>query len=116
MQAASEVLGRPAQPTGARGPFSLADRTELAGLLAGAGLVEVRVEELAAPMRPTSAQEWVDRSSSLSGPLAALARAVPTEQMDRIKARAMELAQPFSTHDGLVLPGVAVLASARRPG
>ncbi|MFL6099354.1 MAG: class I SAM-dependent methyltransferase [Actinomycetales bacterium] len=115
MRAATEVLGRPVAPPGARGPFSLADRAELSGLLRGAGFTEVRLEEMAAPMRPPSLQDWVNRAASLSGPIAALARTVPGEVMDRINAPAMELATPFVTDDGLALPGLAVLASARRP-
>jgi ubiquinone/menaquinone biosynthesis C-methylase UbiE len=115
MRAATEVLGRPVAPPGARGPFSLADRDELSSLLHGAGFAEVRLEEMAAPMRPPSPQDWVNRASSLSGPIAALARAVPGEVMDRIKERAIELATPFISDDGLALPGLAVLASARRP-
>jgi enediyne biosynthesis protein CalE5 len=114
MQAASEVLGRPFPPPGQPGPFSLADQNELAGLLAGAGFGQVRIEEMAAPMRPPSPEEWVERASSLSGPLAAVLRTVPDEVARRAKARAVELARPYVTDEGLVLPGVAVLAAARR--
>jgi hypothetical protein len=116
MQAATEVLGRPTPPPDARGPFSLADRAELARLLTGAGFEQIRIEDMAAPLRPPSLEQWVDRASSLSGPLAALARTVPGEVTQRINARAVELAQPYLTDDGPALPGVAVLAGARRSG
>jgi enediyne biosynthesis protein CalE5 len=115
MRAATEVLGRPTPPPGQRGPFSLADRAELGGLLTGAGFEQIRIEELAAPLRPPSLEQWVDRASSLSGPLAALIRTLPSEVTDRIKATAIELARPYLTDDGPILPGVAVLAAARRP-
>jgi SAM-dependent methyltransferase len=115
MEAASDVLGRAPIPPSAPGPFALSDREGLHDLLAAAGLRAIRIEQMSAPMRPPSLEQWVDRATSLSGPLVALSRSITADAMHQIRARSMELAAKFITNGALVLPGTAVLASACRP-
>jgi hypothetical protein len=115
MSAASEVLGRPPAPPSLPGPFALSSQEGLHDLIAAAGFGAIRIEQMSAPMRPPSLKAWVDRATSLSGPLVALSRSITEETMHQIRARATELATKFNTTGGLVLPGTAVLASACRP-
>lgn len=116
LQAVADTVGRPVgSPTGP-GPFALADPVRLRALVEGAGFVDVRIDEVPAAMRPPSVEQWVDRASALSAPVAALSRTLPTEEWERVRSRAVELAQPFIGDTGLALPGLAVLASARRRG
>lgn len=115
MQAASEVLERPVPPPGVRGPFSLSDRVELERLLLEAGFEHLCLDDVAAPLRAPSLDEWWTRTTALAGPLAVILRSAGPEAEDRVRARAIELVRPYLTEDGVTLPGLALLASARRP-
>jgi hypothetical protein len=98
------------------GPFSLDDADELARLLDDAGFRDVAVEEVPVPMRVASFEEWWARTSTLAGPLAAVLSSLPEEAALALRARAREAASPYETsRGGLELPGVTLLATARRP-
>jgi hypothetical protein len=71
------------------GPFSLADAGRLASLLEAAGFGDVAVEEQSVPLRAASFDEWWTRTSPIA-------------------------VTPYVTADGLDLPGLALVASARR--
>ena len=60
LDAVSEQLGMPFPPPGVPGPFALEDAERLAALLAGAGLAEVAVTELAVPVRTALRRGVVD--------------------------------------------------------
>jgi len=111
----SAQLGKPVPPPGVPGPFSLDDADELARLLDDAGLADVAVEEVSAPMRVGSFEEWWARTSALAGPLAAILSSLPEEAALALRARAREATRPYETQDGLLFPGVTLLATARRP-
>src|SRR5207302_248902 len=70
LDAVSAQLGVPMPPPGIPGPFSLDDAHGLAALLSDAGLADIVVSEIAAPMHADSVDEWWTRTSSLVGPLA----------------------------------------------
>ncbi|HVL85575.1 MAG TPA: methyltransferase domain-containing protein [Pseudonocardia sp.] len=107
-------IGRPVPPPGVPGPFSLADRDALVGLLRDADLVDVEVEELDVPLRATGFEEWWTRTSALAGPLAAILAALSEDALQAIHARLRTAVASYRTPTGLVLPGVTLLASARR--
>jgi hypothetical protein len=109
------VLQRPVPPPGVRGPFSLSDRVELERLLLEAGFETLVLAEVAAPLRAPSLEEWWARTTALAGPLAVILRSAGAEVEDRVRARAIELVQPYLSDDGVTLPGLALLARARRP-
>jgi len=114
--AVSAEVGMPLPPPGLPGPFALSDADRLAGLLAGAGLADVSVGELEAPVRTGSFEEWWTRTTALAGPLAGLLAALPAETSDGIVQRLRESCAPYATASGgLEIPGVTLLASARRP-
>ena len=90
---------------------AIADR--LAALLAGAGLDDVTVGELPVPARAASFEEWWARTVALAGPLAKVLRSLPAPAADALRARVRAGVRDYETPDGLELPGVTLLASAR---
>jgi SAM-dependent methyltransferase len=112
--AVAAQLGRPVPPSGVPGPFSLAEG--LGALLADAGFADVSLGELAVPLRAGSFDEWWTRTSALAGPLAAVLRSLPDPARVAIRARLREATRTYEVADGaLELPGVSLLATARRP-
>jgi ubiquinone/menaquinone biosynthesis C-methylase UbiE len=114
--AISAEVGIPLPPPGLPGPFALSDAAQLRGLLAGAGFADVSVGELEAPARAGSFDEWWTRTTALAGPMAKMLATLPTEAREGIVARLRESVAPYATASGGVdIPGVTLLASARRP-
>jgi hypothetical protein len=112
--ALSAQLGAPVPPPGVPGPFSLSGAGVLAGLLEGAGLADVTVGELAVPLRAGSFEEWWTRTTALAGPLAAILSTLPEPAKDALAARLREATRAYETAAGIELPGLALIASARR--
>jgi SAM-dependent methyltransferase len=113
LAATSAQLGAPFPPPGVPGPFSLPDADGLATVLAEAGLEDVAVSELSVPARAGSFEEWWGRTVALAGPLARVLDSLPAETAEAIRARARASARAYKTPDGVELPGVTLLASAR---
>jgi hypothetical protein len=104
----------PVPPPGVPGPFSLADPGRLAGALTEGGFADVVVEEIAVPLRPGSLDEWWTKTTALAGPVSKLLAALPADALDTIAGRAREAAAAYATPDGIELPGLTLLARARR--
>jgi SAM-dependent methyltransferase len=115
LDAVGAELGMPVPPPGVPGPFSLDDRAALAGLLARAGLADVVVEDVPVPLRSPSYEAWWSRTSALAGPLAALVAGLPDAARASLDDRLRAALVPYATAAGLDLPGLALVASARRP-
>jgi hypothetical protein len=107
-------IGRPVPPPGVPGPFSLADRDGLVRVLRDAELIDVEVEELAVPLRAATFEEWWTRTSTLAGPLATILAALSEDVLQAIRTRLRTAVAAYRTPAGLELPGVTLLASARR--
>jgi SAM-dependent methyltransferase len=114
LDAVSAQLSKPVPPPGVPGPFALADPERLAAILAGARLADVEVSELSVPLRSASFDEWWERTCALAGPLATILASQPAQAADRVRARAHEAVSAYETPAGLELPGVTLLATARR--
>jgi ubiquinone/menaquinone biosynthesis C-methylase UbiE len=112
--AVSEQTGSPVPPPGVPEPFSLGDVELLGALLRDAGLREVRVTELPTPLRARSFDEWWSRTSALAGPLAKVLAALPEGALQALRTRLQEAVAPYETPAGIEIPGVALIASARR--
>jgi SAM-dependent methyltransferase len=112
--AVSEGLGAPTPPPGIPHPFSLADADELGGLFRDAGLAEVAVGELATPYHAATVDEWWQRTAALAGPLAQRLAALPAPAASALRARAAAAIAAYETPTGLDIPGVSLVASARR--
>jgi SAM-dependent methyltransferase len=106
-------LGRRVPPPGVPGPFSLAHG--LGPLLEDAGFDDVSVGELAVPLRARSFEEWWARTSALAGPLATILASLPDAAAQALRSRLREDTRAYATADGLELPGVSLIAAARRP-
>jgi enediyne biosynthesis protein CalE5 len=114
LDAASAQIGAPVPPPGIPGPFALGDADALGDLLCSAGFADVRVSELAVPLRAGSFDEWWARTSALAGPLAAILASMPEQARLALAARARDLTAAHRTPDGLEFPGVTLLATGRR--
>jgi SAM-dependent methyltransferase len=112
--AVSAQLGVTLPPPGVPGPFALDDPERLAGLLAGAGLADVAVTEVPAPLRDASFEAWLARTSALAGPLARRLAALPEPARRQLRDRLEAAVRPYRTPAGLDFPGVSLLASGRR--
>jgi SAM-dependent methyltransferase len=115
LDAASTQFGAPMPPPGLPGPFSLDEPERLAAVLAGAGLVDVEVEELATPLSADSFEDWWSVVPSLAGPLAQVLAAQPEEARQAIQASARRALTAYTTPDGLEIPGLSLVAVARAP-
>jgi SAM-dependent methyltransferase len=115
MEAVAGELKLPPPPPDAPGMWSLGDRQRVEQLLIGADLQDVRVEVLDARAEYDSAQEWVDATKRLAGPLRALFASIEAPVREAIERRLLESAAPYEQSDGRVsMPQQMLVAQARR--
>lgn len=115
LDAASAQLQRPFPPPGMPGPFALEDAGEVGAIMRAAGFVDVAITELSVPMQAASFEEWWRRTSGLAGPLSSVLAMLPQDAAEALQARARAAAVPFTTAEGLMFDGVALVASATKP-
>ena len=111
----TSASGRPVPPPGIPGPFSLDDAGRLEGILTGAGMADVAVDEVPTPYRAPTVAEWWERSAALAGPMAKRLAVLPEFARQNLMTKAGEAIAPYATADGLDIPGVSLVASGRRP-
>jgi len=109
-------LGEPIPPPGVPEPFSLSDAGRLGSLLDAAGFDDVTVDEQPVPLRAANFDEWWSRTSTMAGPLAKRIAAMPAPAAAALEATLREAVAPYTSADGVELPGLALVASARRRG
>jgi enediyne biosynthesis protein CalE5 len=114
--AASAQLDRPLPPPGVPNPFSLDAASRLVEVLRAGALEDVAVCEVPTPLRASSFEEWWRRTSGLAGPLTAVLDSLPETALQGLETRLRAAVSPYETPDGLELPGVTLIASARRAG
>jgi enediyne biosynthesis protein CalE5 len=114
LDAVSAELGVPMPPPGIPGPFSLGDSDQLRDLLGATELDDVSVRELPVPLRADSFDEWWTRTTALAGPVAQLIAGLPDDAA-ALRSRLHDTVRSYETPTGLVLPGVSLVASGRRP-
>ena len=71
---------------------------------------------MATPYEAQSVEEWWTRTAALAGPLAQRLGSLPEPAAKALVARAHEGIAPYETSTGLVIPGLALVASAVCPG
>jgi SAM-dependent methyltransferase len=115
MRAVMAELNSPPPPPDAPGMWSLGDRSQLEGLLSDAGFGELRLDVLDDTVEFDSAQQFVEATRRLAGPLRALFANLEEAQREAIERRIFELVAPFEQSDGrLVMPEQMLVASANR--
>ena len=67
-----------------------------------------------ASLRDASFDAWWTRTSALAGPLAKRLALLPETAKGQLRARLQVAVQPYQTPTGLDLPGVSLVAAARR--
>ncbi|MDX6567184.1 MAG: hypothetical protein QOE10_2846, partial [Gaiellales bacterium] len=112
--AASAQLGKPLPPPGVPNPFSLDDAGRLAEALRAGALDDVAVSEHPTPLRAASFEEWWRRTRGLAGPLSAVLDSLPESALQGLESRLRAAVAPYETASGVELPGVTLIASARR--
>jgi ubiquinone/menaquinone biosynthesis C-methylase UbiE len=116
MDGVTAVTGIPVPPPGVPGPFALSDAEHLRGLLTGAGLADATVDEVSVVMNTPSFEAWWGRTQAVAGPLAKILAGLPDETRQAIEDTVRAATAPYAQPDGsLVLPGLNLVASARRP-
>jgi SAM-dependent methyltransferase len=109
-------LNAPLPEPDAPGPFSLGDHDRLRTLVEGAGLVDVEVEEIETEQPYDSLEGWWEEILEVSGPLAAMLKALPDGDRESIHAKVMAAGEGFVTDGGrAVFPASIVGARARKP-
>lgn len=115
IEALIERLSAPLPEPGAPGPFSLGEPERLRALLAAAGLSEVEVEEIPTAQPYDSLDAWWEELLEVSGPLAAMLKALPDEDREAIRAQALAAGRRFVDDDGrVVFPATILAATARK--
>jgi SAM-dependent methyltransferase len=109
-----EQFDTPLPPPGLPHPFSLEDHERLASVLVSAGFEGVGVAELPTPYRADSGEEWWQRTSAMAGPLAQRLAGLSEPAAEALQARALQAVEPYRTPTGLEIPGLSLIASARR--
>ena len=112
--AVQEHAGSPVPPPGVPGPFSLGADGALGSLLAGAGLEQVVVEEVAVPTHDASFEDYWELRTDLAGPLKRLLGGLSPQDRAAIKQTARARLMQYQTANGLEIPGFAYLGFARR--
>lgn len=100
-------------PTAPGGVFSLGEPETLQRLVTDAGFVDVSLARVASPARYASTDEHFDTVTALSGPLAAAINAADDAARASVRAAVAQADARFSTPEGLVLPGLALVVRAR---
>jgi len=106
------VSGGP--PTGAGGVFSLADPVVLERVVRAAGFDDVAVREVETPASFSSTDEHFDIVTSLAGPLSGAIEGADETTRAAVRETAADAVDRYRTADGLVLPGRALICTARR--
>ncbi|MDQ3103938.1 MAG: class I SAM-dependent methyltransferase [Actinomycetota bacterium] len=112
--AVQEHTGSPVPPPGVPGPFSLGTDGALASTLAGAGLEQVAVEQVAVPTHDPSFDDYWQLRTDLAGPLKRLLEGMPQQDRAAIQQIVRARLSPYQTSTGLEIPGLAYIGLARR--
>ncbi|MGN6558628.1 MAG: class I SAM-dependent methyltransferase [Solirubrobacterales bacterium] len=116
LNAVMKHLGAPPPEPGMPGPFSLGEAERLQALVEQAGLADVEVAEIEAQQPYDSIEAWWEEILEVSGPLAAMLKALPEDDRNSIRSTVVAEAEQFKAEDGsVVFPASIVAAKARKP-
>jgi SAM-dependent methyltransferase len=103
-------------PTSPGGVFSMADPAVLERLVHVSGFADVIVREVATPARFSSPEEHFEVVGGLAGPLSAALAGAAEDALAAIRATTAQTVERFRTQDGLLVPGLALLCTAKAAG
>ncbi len=109
-----EHTGLAVPPPGTPGPFSLGAEGALEEVLTGAGLVDVDVQEVQLPTHDASFEDYWQLRTDLAGPLKRRLAALEGHGLEAVRDAVRERLAAYLTPDGLRIPGLARIGSARR--
>ncbi len=112
--AVSQHTGTPVPPTGTPGPFSLSADGALETTLTAAGLEQVSLQQVDVPTHDASFDDYWQLRTDLAGPLKQRLADLPDQDMIAIREMVRERLSRYQTSDGLRIPGLAYVGSARR--
>ena len=112
--AVQQHTGIPVPPPGTPGPFSLGADGALETTLTAAGLEQVSVQQVDVPTHDASFDDYWQLRTDLAGPLKKRLAALPAQDMTAIRETVRERLSRYQTADGLRIPGLAYVGSARR--
>ncbi len=115
MDAVRTRVGHQVPPPGMPGPFSLSQPERLAGVFDAAGLCDVEVQQVSVPMDADCFDRWWARTSGLAGPLSTILSRIDGQGATGIRELARASLADFASPNGYHLPGLALVATARRP-
>lgn len=116
IEALIDRLNAPPPEPGTPGPFSLGEAERLRPLVEQGGFGEVEIAELESTQSYDSLAAWWEELLEVSGPLAAMLKALPEEDREAIRAKAISGGEKFVIGGRAVFPAAVVGATARKPG
>ena len=108
-------LNAPPPEPGTPGPFSLGEPERLRGLLEEAGWGGVEIESIETEQTYDSVPGWWEELLEVSGPLAAMLKALPDEDRESIRARVLAAGETFAAADGTARFPATVIGATARP-
>lgn len=109
-------LDAPRPEPGTPGPFSLGEAARLRGLLEEAGLGDVEVAAVETEQTYDSVAGWWDELLEVSGPLAAMLKALPAGDREAIRAKVLSVGEAFAAEDGTARFPARVIGATAGPG
>lgn len=116
IEALIDHLNAPMPEPGTPGPFSLGEPERLQSVVESAGLIEVEVEAIATEQVYDSLDAWWDELLEVSGPLAAMLKALPEVDREAIRAKALAGGEEFVAGDGRAVFPATVVGATAQPG
>lgn len=115
VEALIERLNAPLPEPGDPGPFSLGEPARLRAVLEEAELSEIEVEEIATEQAYDSLDAWWEELLEVSGPLAAMLKALPDEDRDAIRTKALAGGERYlGDDDRVIFPSTVIGATAQK--
>lgn len=112
--AVQQHTGAPVPPPGTPGPFSLGAEGALKATLTAAGLEQISVQQVDVPTHDASFDDYWQLRTDLAGPLKKRLAALSTQDLAVIRETVHAGLSRYQTPDGLRIPGIAYVGTARR--
>jgi SAM-dependent methyltransferase len=99
-------------PFGPGGIFSMADPKMVERMLKESGFTDITIEEMPVHWSHDSSEDAWDFMTQVAGPIAALVKGLPPEELANFRNALQSKMETFRTDTGITLPGVTINAWA----